>query len=476
MVTSGQQGEARAAETRWPGWLAAVACLLVGFLGCGRHEEAAPNSGQPSPEARPVARVGRIPPVSALPATRASEKRALQPPMTLSASQRDVLAANGTSWLQKTPPDCKLPFYQLRIDSQDLLKLERFPRLNDTYPALFVANAKVYEVTVRDRGDWARTWPKKSLKIFFDRENAFEGQHSLNLNSGWHDPAFVREPLAYHVYDACGVPAPHSRMVRLHVNGQFRGLYVEVEQPDKAFLKRHNWQGASVFKAASRSRQSDERNLGDEESYRQHYQRETRKTEGFAELQQFCQELDGTTNVVEFFSRQVEVEKYINYLAATVLVQNWDCYNKNHFLIHDDRGSRRWVVVPWDVDRTFGDYSRYGFDETRLPILHGTRQLPGTTGWNRLADRFLNEPALRARFLDRLTELIEREFTTEKLYPVLDRLEAEVRSEAALDRQRWGGGGDDIHSEIAQVKRYIVERRNYLLKEVAAMRKNSPAR
>ena len=65
---------------------------------------------------------------------------------------------------------------------------------------------------VRLRGDWARTWPKKCLKIFFDKQTLFEGQDRINLNSGWRDPAFVREPLAYQIYAACGVPASRSRM------------------------------------------------------------------------------------------------------------------------------------------------------------------------------------------------------------------------------------------------------------------------
>ena len=46
---------------------------------------------------------------------------------------------------------------------------------------------------VRYRGDWARTWPKKPLKIFFEKEKDFDGQHTLNLNSNWRDPAFIRE-------------------------------------------------------------------------------------------------------------------------------------------------------------------------------------------------------------------------------------------------------------------------------------------
>src|SRR5260221_8634583 len=147
----------------------------------------------------------------------------------------------------------------------DLAQLEQTAYSNDTHPATFISDGVTYEnVKVRFRGQWARTWPKKPLKIFFNHDKLFEGKRCLDLNSGWRDPAFIREPLAYHIYAACGVPAPKSRMARLLVNGQFRGLYVEAEQPDKAFLNRLDLKGASLVKAISCSNQADVSDLGAE--------------------------------------------------------------------------------------------------------------------------------------------------------------------------------------------------------------------
>ena len=191
--------------------------------------------------------------------------------------------------------------------------------------------------------------------FFFDRAKPFQGHHSLNLNSAWRDPALVREALAYHVYAACGVPASRSRMVRLQLNGQFRGVYVEVEQVDKTFLTCFNLKGAALYKAASSENRSDERDLGSDAAFARHYEKETQKTNGMAELRDFCHELATTTNVLDFFTRRVDLEKYINYLAAGVLVQNWDCYDKNHFIVCDRKGSQKWFALPWDLDRTFGD-------------------------------------------------------------------------------------------------------------------------
>jgi hypothetical protein len=218
-----------------------------------------------------------------------------------------------------------LPHYELMIAAADLDALENNPGSNDTHPATFKAGGKVYNgVKVRVRGSWSRTWPKKSFKILFDHGAPFEGQRSINLNSGWRDPAFVREPLAYYVYEVCGVPAPRSRMVRVDVNGRFGGLYVEVEQPGKEFLSRVGLAGASVFKAGSRGRDADERDLGNEEAYRACYSKETQKTDSYTELQQFCHGLDTATDKLDFFTRHVDLDRYVNYLAATALIQSID--------------------------------------------------------------------------------------------------------------------------------------------------------
>jgi spore coat protein CotH len=265
-------------------------------------------------------------------------------------------------------------------------------------------------------------------------------------------------------------------MVRLDINGRFAGLYVEVEQPEKGFLSRVDLKGASLYKAISRGHDADERDLGSEESYRAAYDKETQKTDGYGELQQFCHELETATNTLDFFTRRVDLERYINYLAATVLIQHWDGFNKNHFLLYDGRGSQKWMVVPWDLDRTFGDHWNWSFTETRLPVLLGTRRLPGITGWNRLEDRFFSEPTLRARFQDRLAELLDTEFTAKKLFGILDGMETGIASDAARDRRKWPGSEPDFRAGIRQVKTFIEQRRAYLIQELARLRRNQSER
>ena len=385
-----------------------------------------------------------------------------------------ALAFPGASAVPETDSG-KLPVYDLTVSREEWARLQRDPGSDDRQPARFSAGGKEYPVTIRFRGDWARSWPKKPLKIFFDKDQEFNGQRVLNLNSCWRDPAFVREQLAYHVYAACGVPASQTRMVRLNVNGRFHGVFLEVEQPEKSLLKRCNLKGAAVYKTSSHDWQADERDLGSEAAFHAHYEKETRKSEDYRDLQSFCHDLAVTTNVAGFFTARVDVERYVNFLAGSALVQNWDWFSKNHFLIHDAVGSKKWIVVPWDLDRTFGDHWQGSFASANVPLQLGTAAQPGTIGWNKMFDAFWKEPTLRKRLLDRIETLLQTQFTAEKLFPLLDDWESQIREDVARDRQRWPNrAGSDLHAGIEGIKRYVEARRGFLLRQIKAARSNLP--
>jgi spore coat protein CotH len=151
-------------------------------------------------------------------------------------------------------------------------------------------------------------------------------------------------------------------------------------------------------------------------------------------------------------------------------------FNKNHFLVYDALGSKKWLAIPWDLDRTLGDHWHGHFDEAELPLRIGTAALPGPTGWNRLYDKFYNEPALRALFLERLETLLQKEFTREKLFPLIDRWESEIRADVALDRRRWPNRNTNLRAGIEELKRYIDKRRAYLLREIKAQRGDNTER
>ena len=436
-------------------FLSALAALLV--AGCGQQEPAAAG---------------------------ATEHAQLQLPRSAVVRERPVRREpTRESFALPAKVESKLPIYEIKMKPEDLEQMDNDPRGETLYPATLTADGVVYDVKIRYRGQWARTWPKKPLKIFFNKDKPFQGQRRLNLNSSFRDPAFIRESLAYHIYRVSGSPASQSQLARVHLNGEFRGLYVQVEQPDKSFQKRNNMEGATIIKASSRMKQADERPARSVDEFRMHYEQETNKDEdAFPALKKLCDELAQTDDALEFFKKNVDVEKYVNYLAATALCQNWDGYNKNHFLVYDAGNSKKWFVLPWDLDRALGDHWDWSFGRADLPIALGTEEIPGVTGWNRMMDRFFSHPELRARLADRIQELLEKEFTLEKLEPLINEMHAAIAPEAALDYRRWPNPSGmvwwrneniGLDQSVKVVKQFITDRRAFLLKELPRFRGNS---
>ena len=169
----------------------------------------------------------------------------------------------------------------------------------------------------------------------------------------------------------------------------------------------------------------------------------------------------------------MDLDKYINYLVATTLVQHWDCFNKNHLMAFNP-ADQKWFVVPWDLDRTFGDHSRGGFNQAQfLSLGHAQPSRP---------DRLESDGGpllLRPNPQEQIHAATPRSsrsgFTPAKLFPLLDEMEAHIREEAAMDRARWPAPVRSLQTGIAGVKSYIERRRTYLLGELATFEEQSPA-
>lgn len=111
---------------------------------------------------------------------------------------------------------------------------------------LVVDGVSYPNVGVRIRGNTSYTGlpngsDKFSLKIetdFVDPEQKLMGYDNINLNNGFHDPTFMRE-VVYNNYVAQFIPNPRANHVLVTLNGANWGVYINVQQPNKAMLRRY---------------------------------------------------------------------------------------------------------------------------------------------------------------------------------------------------------------------------------------------
>ena len=102
---------------------------------------------------------------------------------------------------------------------------------------------EVSGVGVRLRGNPSFSWigDKMQFMIAFDAyddDARFEGLRRLLLDASWYNPSLLRDRLGYAFMRRLGVPAPCANHATLTINGEYYGLYTNVERMDHEFLER----------------------------------------------------------------------------------------------------------------------------------------------------------------------------------------------------------------------------------------------
>ncbi|HBP18357.1 MAG TPA: hypothetical protein DEA08_11275, partial [Planctomycetes bacterium] len=292
-----------------------------------------------------------------------------------------------------------------------------------------------------------RSWPKRSWTLRYaepDGQGA-RAPRGVILRSTHNDATMLREVLSHELFNRAGVPCPRARLVRVHLNGEFHGLLTEIELPDESFLAREGLSGAALYKAqVTRTVEEwcDGRAYPQASWYEAAWGKQTRGHEPYSELQRFIEGYLGAKpeELAAFFARELEVERYLDYLALCALLGHWDNAVKNYYWCRDVEGSGKWQVIPWDLDMTWGEFLRKGELTYAFPLLIGTREerVPRYGWWNRLRDRFLSVPEFRRRYYERVRRL------TRELLPVADQRQAIMSLGEACwpdileDRQKWG--------------------------------------
>lgn len=206
------------------------------------------------------------------------------------------------------------------------------------------------------------TGKKVPFKIKIDafKDQKLDGIREFNLNNFSDDPTYVKEALIYDMMRAAGVPAPRTSYARLYVNGEYRGLYLLIENVDKTFLRRHygaeNDEG-NLYKT-KRNAAVHLTDLGDD--YRKYNEAglllKTNETANdwtrLFEFIKILNHLPRDSQAVEL-SRVFNVEGYLDVLAFEVMTYNWDTYwsgGNNFYLYEHPDGRIHWI--PWDQNES----------------------------------------------------------------------------------------------------------------------------
>ncbi|MCF8202452.1 MAG: CotH kinase family protein [Crocinitomicaceae bacterium] len=225
-----------------------------------------------------------------------------------------------------------------------------------------VLNVTTDSIGFRARGNTSLASQKKSFKVDFNRfvsTQTFQGLEELNLNGEHNDVSIMRTFLAQQLMRSAGLPASRTSYVKLFVNNEYKGLYVNLEYLDDEFLDLRfpDQANGNLWKCAYGA---DLTWLGSNPAnYTSTYELKTNKdSNDYSALVHFADVLNNSSasTFVCAIQEVFDVDLFLRNIAMEILLGQWDgyAYNKNNYYLYQRESDGKMVYLSYDLDNTFG--------------------------------------------------------------------------------------------------------------------------
>ena len=339
-----------------------------------------------------------------------------------------------------------IPEYRLTVSEANLRALNaNLDNRDYEVPATFIVDGKTYEVKARYRGRSTRYEPKKPWQLRFEDAQRFQGVKRIELLAAYKDGGYLTEKLWYDTAASLGLEVPRTRYVNLYLNGEYQGVYTEVESITKDFLRAHGMDDdGDIYRCGMHD---CELRPPPKQSYMETWEKRTNEKEPWDRLWTFLEGLNQTPpdRFETWLKKNLELDDYITWMVLDAFIVNHTHQDARSFLIYS-RDTGRWTFVPWDLNNALSLYNRK-VQHTNQGVKKD-RPLAGFTGydrqvyelyvhrrddlgyadmqptWSTLSTRILGDPDLRARYIQRMRELLETWLTEEELGPRIDKMHA----------------------------------------------------
>ncbi|MCB2218854.1 MAG: CotH kinase family protein [Bacteroidetes bacterium] len=345
----------------------------------------------------------------------------------------------------------------------------------------------VENIGFRLRGNTSRYSAKKSFKVSFntfEQGRKWNGLEKLNLNGEHNDPSIMRSKLSWDLLRALNIPAPRSNHIRLYINGNFHGVYINVEHIDEEFAdSRFNNQDGNLYKClypADLAYKGSNPDLYKEEVYgRRAYELKTNTgIDDYSDLANFIDQLNNTSTSSFFCSMDeiLNVFDYAKIAAVDVFIGNWDgyIYNKNNFYLYFNTEFEKFEYIPYDLDNTFGidwmnrDWATRDIYDWQQ---HGSEIRP-------LYTRIMDNDDLRGIYSNYMNQIISEKMDPDVLFARIDSLKNMIAPFVEIDPYYpldYGYTIDDFYNSFEEaigahvkygIKPYILARRQSALEQL----------
>jgi spore coat protein CotH len=368
-------------------------------------------------------------------------------------------------------------------------------------PAKLTVDGEVYEdvgVSFRGASSYFTVWPgfKRSLNVSIDAlddDQRLGGHRTLNLLNAHTDPTFLRSVLFYEV-SRDYLPAPRANFVRVVINGESWGVYVNVEQFNSDLVRdAFDTKGGARWKVKGNPRGG--RGLEyfgeDVDAYKAVYDIKTKDDQdAWNDLIELARVLNQTPpeSLEAALEPILDIDGVLRFLASDIALLNGDGYwtRASDYNIYQDPDGR-FHIIPHDGNETFrvpaAGGGRGGGGRGRgAPVRRGGRAGRGGRGaggapratidldplvgldnpGQPLRSKLLAIPALRESYLGYVRDIATNWLDWEKLGPIVERYLALIAEEVAADTRKLESL-EDFEAGAEAFRNFAEQRRAFLL-------------
>lgn len=333
---------------------------------------------------------------------------------------------------------------------------------------------------------------KHSLNLSFnmaEKDQRLMDYRTVELLNSASDPTFLRTVLYMHIAREY-LPAPKANYMRVIINGEDWGIYVNTQQFNSDFTKEAVGSKEPRWKIKGRpSGQGGLEYLGeDPEYYKLVYDIKSKDTpEAWAALIKLCKLLNDTPpeRLESTLKPYLDIDETLKFLALENVFVNNDGYwiRASDYSLYADRAGR-FHLAPHDVNETFRPLESFGrrFSASRESMGNGVALDPlasANDASKALLYRLLAVPSLRQRYLGYVREISEKWLDWNRLGPLAQQYQAVIAPYVKLDTRKLytteaftsgvtgeggigGGGFGPMSPPSMSLKSFAEQRRAYL--------------
>ncbi|OUN00773.1 MAG: hypothetical protein BAA02_05685 [Paenibacillaceae bacterium ZCTH02-B3] len=250
----------------------------------------------------------------------------------------------------------------------DIILQEGEPGGGGPKPGMFGFAATEANGRIELRGGSSRYEPQRNYRIKLNRQaGLWNDQRVINLNKHIFDPVRIRNKLSFDLFEQMpDIASLRTQFVHLFVRDlsegakvapfEDYGLYTQVEQPNRMFLRNHLLDpNGYLYKAADFEflRYPDELKDENDPDYDRALFETRLEIRGREEHGRLLAMLEDVNNpsipIAEVIERHFDLDNYLTWMAANLLMDNMDTTAQN-FLLYSPLNQTKWYFLPWDYD------------------------------------------------------------------------------------------------------------------------------